>query len=94
MLLPALQLLRDGVDVAEAALERVFFEDCGRAGGVIGRVDDTQLLVDCKGRREPDYHPLLEGEPARALDLGSDLLQRLVQKRTGRAQPRLRLRYL
>ena len=40
MLLPALQLLRDRMDVAEAALERVFLEDRGRAGGLI-RVSTT-----------------------------------------------------
>ena len=42
MLLPALQLLRHGVDVAEAALERVLFEDRGRSRSVVGRVDDLQ----------------------------------------------------
>ena len=40
MLLAALKLLRYGVDVAEAALERVLLENRGRAGGVVGRVDD------------------------------------------------------
>src|SRR6516165_6545172 len=38
------------MNVAEAALERVLFEDRGRAGGMVGRVDDTQRLVDREGR--------------------------------------------
>ena len=69
MLLAALHLLRDGVDVAEAALERVLFEDRGRSGGMIGHVDDAHRLVDGEGRGEPDRHPLLEGDMARSLDL-------------------------
>ena len=41
MLLPALDLLRHRVDVAEAPLERVLLEDRGRSGGVVGGVDDS-----------------------------------------------------
>jgi hypothetical protein len=41
MLLPALQLLRDGVVVMETALVRVLFKDRGRSGSVMGHVDDV-----------------------------------------------------
>src|ERR1700722_1131467 len=40
MRLPPLGLLRGGMHVAEAALERAFVEDGRRAGAVIERVDD------------------------------------------------------
>jgi hypothetical protein len=42
MFRPALQVLRYGVDIAEAALERVLLEDRRRPGGVVGGVDDLQ----------------------------------------------------
>src|SRR5271165_1625534 len=60
MLLPSLQLLRDGVDVPEAALERVFFKDRSRSGGMVGHVDDDNRLVDRKGRGQTDRHALFE----------------------------------
>jgi len=75
MLLPALQLLRDGVDVTETALERVLLENRGRSGGVIGGIDDTQRLMDRKGRCQADRHPLVEGEPAGLRYFTGDLFE-------------------
>src|SRR6185437_6220130 len=47
-----LDLLRDGVDVAEAALKGLGVEDRSRAGHVIGGVDYLRRLVDRPGRGE------------------------------------------
>jgi hypothetical protein len=52
MRLAALRLLRGGVHVAEAALERAIVEDRRRAGAVIERIDDLARLVDGPGRGE------------------------------------------
>src|SRR6201981_3955692 len=94
MLLAALHLLRDGVDVAEASLERVRFEDRARSGGMIGHIDDPHRLVDSKGRGEPDHHPLLERDMTRSLDLPGDLLERLVQPSASGAETCFGLRYI
>ena len=51
---PALQLLGHGVDVAEAALQRMVLEDRGGAGGVVGEVDGLACLVDGVGRGTAD----------------------------------------
>ena len=48
---PALQLLGHGVDVAEAALQRMVLEDRGGAGGIVGEVDRLACLVDGMGGR-------------------------------------------
>ncbi len=47
---PALQLLGHGVDVAEAALQRMVLEDRGGARGIVGEVDRLARLVDGVGR--------------------------------------------
>src|SRR5882724_10587413 len=91
MFLTALQLLRYRVDVAEAALDRVLLEDRRRSGGVVGGVDDLQRLVDGEGRSESDLHPLVEGDPTGALDLGGDLLERAQQEGARAGKPRFGL---
>src|SRR5690348_5461555 len=48
----ALALLGPGVDVAQAALERVFVKDRGGAGGVVDARDDVAGLLDRPGRGE------------------------------------------
>ena len=59
MRLPPLGLLRGGMHVAEAVLERAVVEDGPRAGAVIERVDDLASLVDGPqveaGRRGPPF---------------------------------------
>ena len=54
----ALQLLRHGVDVAEAALQRMVFEDRGSPGGVVGKVHRLARLVNGMGRGHADVHAL------------------------------------
>src|SRR5438552_19083814 len=49
----ALTLLRPGMDVAHAALERGCLENRRRAGGVINRRDNVARLVDRPGRGAP-----------------------------------------
>ena len=62
MLLPALQLLRYGMDVAKAPFERVGGENRVGSGGMIGDVDDIARLVNGKSCSEPDRHSLVEGQ--------------------------------
>ena len=80
MELPPLQLPRDRVDVAEAALERAALEDGRGAGGVIDDVDDLLRLMDRERRGEANQHALLDGELARTADATPDLLQRGEEK--------------
>ena len=54
----ALQLLGHGVDVAEAALQRMVFEDRGGARGVIGEVDRLARLVNGVGGGHADVDAL------------------------------------
>src|ERR1700746_1376412 len=94
MLLPPLQLLRDGVDVTKSPLEWVFLEDRGRPGRVVGGIDNLERLVNRKGRCEPDHHALVESDPAGAPHFGRDLLQRAQQKGACRSKTGLGLRNL
>ena len=45
----ALQLLGHGVNVAEAAFQRMILEDRGSAGGVVGEIDGLPRLVNGVG---------------------------------------------
>jgi hypothetical protein len=54
----ALQLLGHGVDVAEAPLQRMVFEDRRGARGVIGEVDCLSRLVNGVGGGHADVHAL------------------------------------
>src|SRR5439155_21565846 len=94
MELTSLELRRDGVDVAEPALECAALEDGRRAGGMIDGVGDLLRLVDGERRREPDQHALFDGEVAHAPDAPPDLLQGGEQQAAGRAQLRFALRDL
>src|ERR1700730_15239703 len=89
-----LALLSAGVDVAQAALERVFVEDRIRAGGPIDRGDDLAGLVDRPGRGEAQPGVLLGPELPGTLGLLPHLGQGVVDQGSGRAQPRLPLRHL
>src|ERR1700693_5896359 len=62
MRLPPLGLLRGGMHVAEAALERAVVEDRRRAGAVIESVDHLARLVNCPGRGEADHRVLFEAQ--------------------------------
>ena len=55
MQLPALRLLRHGVDIAQPPLERVLFEDRDGPGGVVQRVHHLPRLLDRPGRGEADH---------------------------------------
>src|ERR1700730_7043075 len=90
----ALALLGARVDVTQAALERVFVEDRGRAGGSIDRRDDFAGLVDRPGRGEAQPGVLLGPELPSALGLRPHLGQGLVDQGAGGAQARLALRDL
>ena len=59
---PALQLLGHGVDVAEAALQRMALEDRGGAGGIVGEVDRLARLVDGVGRGHADGDAMVDRE--------------------------------
>src|SRR5579885_468514 len=63
-----LELLGNGVQVAEAALERMLLEDGRGTGGVIGEIADGNGFLDRLRRREPDGHALTDGESVRALN--------------------------
>src|SRR5580700_7364787 len=52
--LAALILLDHGVDIAEAALERVTLKDRRRPRRMIRSVDDVLSLMDRPGRGQPD----------------------------------------
>jgi len=58
--LPRLGLLRGGMHVAKAALERAVVEDRRRTGAVIEAVDNLASLVDGPGRGEADLRVLLQ----------------------------------
>src|SRR6266446_8251979 len=90
----ALALLGAGMDVAQAALERVFVKDRIRAGGTVDGRDDLAGLVDRPGRREAQPRMLLGAELAGAFGLFPHLGQGLVDQGAGRAQFRLALRHL
>src|ERR1700736_4168306 len=66
---PALALLGPGVDVAQAALERVVVEGRGRAGGAVDRGDDVAGLLYRPGRGEPQTGMLFPREVAVLLGL-------------------------
>src|SRR6266403_4501804 len=90
----ALALLGPGVDVAQAALERVLVEDRIRAGGTVDGGDDVAGLVDRPGRGEAQPGVLLGPELPGTLGLRPHLGQGLVDQGAGRAQPRFALRHL
>src|SRR6516165_6750149 len=68
MRLPRLGLLRGGMHVAKAALERAVVEDRRRTGAVIKGVDDVASLVDGPGRGEADLRVVLEAQLAGLAD--------------------------
>src|ERR1700674_1399212 len=90
----ALALLGPGVDVAQAALEGVLVEDCGRAGGAVDRGDDVAGLLDRPSRGEPQPGVLVAGEVAVLLGLVPHLGEGRVDEGARRAQLRLRLCHL
>src|SRR3977135_3410143 len=55
----SLQLLGYGVDIAEAALQRMVLEDRGGARGIVGEVDRLARLVNGMGRGHADRDALL-----------------------------------
>src|SRR5258708_36293321 len=57
---PPVQMLRDGVDVAEAPLERLRHERHGRAGRLVAFIDHRLGLEDRVRGRQPDGHALRE----------------------------------
>src|SRR5882724_7147411 len=90
----ALALLGAGVDVTQAALERVFVEDRGRAGGTIDGRDDFAGLVDRPSRGEAQPGVLLGPELPGTLGLLPHLGQGFMDQGAGRAQLCLALRDL
>src|SRR5271165_2114918 len=94
MRLPPLGLLRGGMHVAEAALERAVVEDRRSTGAVIERVDDLAGLVNGPGRGEADHRVLIEAQLAGLADRFPDLGEAAQQEGARRAKPRLGLRPL
>src|SRR6516165_6937746 len=94
MRLSPLGLLRGGMHVAEAALERAVVEDRRRTGAVIEGVDDLASLVDGPGRGEADRRVLLQAQLAGLADRYPDLMEAAEQEGARRAKPRLGLRPL
>src|SRR6516162_7906009 len=88
---PALALLGAGVDVAQAALERVLVEDRGRAGRAIHHGDDIARLVDRPGRRQAQPDVLLVTELTGALGLVPHRGEGLVDEGARRTQTRFAL---
>src|SRR5271166_6027763 len=79
MCLPPLCLLRGGMHVAKAALERVVVKDRRRTSAVIEGVDDLTSLVNGPGRGEADLRVMLQAQFAgvahRFPDLGETAQQ-------------------
>src|SRR5271169_3827679 len=73
MRLPPLGLLRGGMHVAEAALERAVVEDRRGAGAVIEGVDDLASLVNRPGRGEADLGVMLQAQLAGVADRFPDI---------------------
>src|ERR1700674_2153576 len=94
MRLPPLGLLRGGVHVAEAALERAVVGDRRRAGAVIEGVDHLARMVNRPGRGEPDQRVLLEAQFAGLADRLPDFGKTAQEEGTRRTQPSLGLRQL
>src|SRR6476469_2115370 len=74
---PPLQLLGHGVDIAEAALQRMVLEDRGGAGGRIGEVYGLACLVDGMGCGHPDRDPLLDRDGRAVAEILPDIGHRL-----------------
>src|ERR1700758_5528942 len=89
----ALALLGAGVDVAQAALERVLVKDRGGPSGVVDRRDDVAGLLDRPGRGEPQLPVLVAAEIAFLLGLAPHLPQSRVDEGARGAQLRLALRH-
>src|SRR5262249_4342672 len=83
---PTLALLGPCVDVAQAALERVFVEDRGRAGRTVDSGDDVTRLVDRPGGRQPQPHVLLVQKLALSLGRLPHLGESLLDEGARRAQ--------
>src|SRR5215471_9096645 len=64
----SLDLLCDGVHVAEAPLERVRGEHGGGTGHVVGGVDDGGRLVNGPGRGDAERYAMGLGEAISALE--------------------------
>src|SRR5712692_7489819 len=83
----ALQLLGDGMHVAQAALEWIASEDRRRTGGVVTGVGDIARLMDRARRRETDRHTMVNRELVGPFHGFPDLRERAQQIMPGRAQP-------
>ena len=81
----ALQLLGDGVDVAEAALQRMAFEDRGGAGGIVGEIDGFASAMNGVGRGHAQGDAMIDGEHAAGAEFLPDRSQLLHQEGAGRA---------
>src|SRR5258708_24498476 len=87
----ALELLRDGVDIAPAALERSCRKNGAGAGNLPGDPGDRFRLVDRERRRQANVHAMREVEGAGRCDRAPDLPGRRFDVVPRRAQTRLRL---
>src|SRR5579859_3426267 len=88
-----LELLRDGVDVAEASLERAILEDRVRAGQAVRGVDDRGRFVRGVGGGQSYGDLLVDGQDAVVRDGVPDLAKRLVQIGARSAKACFRHRY-
>src|ERR1700761_7487671 len=82
----ALQLLGYGVDVAEAAFERMVLEDRRGARGVIGKVDGLARFVDGVGSGHADGDALLDRDQGAGRKRFPDVRHRLQHEAARGAQ--------
>ncbi len=88
---PALQLLGDGMDVAEAALQRMAFEDRSGARRIVGEIDRLARLMNRVGRGHADDDAVVHRQLVASRDLLPDVGHRLQQEGAGRADADLGL---
>src|SRR6266567_3896633 len=94
MRLPPLGLLRGGMHVAEAALERAVVEDRCRAGAVVESVDHLARLVNRPGRGEAYHRVFLQAQLTGLADRFPDFGKTAQQEGARRTQPSFDLRQL
>src|SRR5215217_4067250 len=89
-----LALLRDRVDVAQTAFERIFLEYRHRAAMVKQRIDDLPRRLNRPGGGKPQAGPLIQGHLAAFLDRFERFVGRSVKEVTRGPPLRLGLRHV
>src|SRR5216683_3406852 len=89
-----LDLLRERVHVAEAALERAAWEDRVDAGSLVGEVCYLGRALDRVGASEPHAGPVGYLDRRHFVGMRVDRGERLDEVGSRRAEPRLRARHV